>query len=202
MNAIDLNELEQKAYGSRWDDGLLDLFAGVSVLLLGVLWLIPGAEAFGGIAPVLLVPIWPVARKRITEPRAGYVEFGDARRGQERRVFRSLLLVGMGALFLGVAAYFFVRGDGRMGEDWVAIVIPALPGVLVGIGAVLAGLMIGLDRLMAYGLLLMALATGFTYYGAEPGLYLAVGGAIVTVLGAIRLSRFMTAHPIPTEAGS
>lgn len=202
MNAIDLDKLEETTYASRWDDGLLDLFAGVSVLVLGVMWLIPGAAAFGGFAPVLLIPIWPAVRKRVTEPRVGYVEFGAARKGRERRVQLALFLAGTAALFLGVAAYFIANGDGWRSEDWVAMVIPALPGVLLGFGGVMAGFMADLDRLMGYGLLMAALAAVFTYYGAEPGVYLAVGGVMVTVFGVVRLVRFLKNHPVPTEVGS
>lgn len=202
MSRIDLDKLEQKVYASRWDDGLLDLFVGVSVLGIGVLWMIPRMAGFGGILPVLLIPFWPLARKRITEPRAGFVEFTDERRGRERRGMRTMTVLGIGAFLLGVAAYFVAGVDGMMTKEWFRLAIPALPGVLIGLGAVAAGLMFQLDRFLSYGLLFTGLAAFLTFFGAEPGVYLAIGGGIVTVLGAVRLARFLRRYPIPKGAGS
>lgn len=201
MNAaIDLNDIERKAYTSRWEDGLLDLFVGLAVTLVGIAWLTPWG-GLGGIAPVLLVPIWAPARRRWIEPRAGHVVFGAARRRREQMGAVGLAALGAATLALGVLAFVAWNRAGGQTDLVLRTVIPALPGVLIGAGGVLAGLGFQAPRLITYGLLSVALAAAFTYAGLEPGVYLAVTGLAVTVAGAVRLAGWLRAHPVPDQAG-
>ena len=39
MAAIDNRSIERTAYRSRWDDGLFDVFVGLSLLWIGAAWL-------------------------------------------------------------------------------------------------------------------------------------------------------------------
>ena len=194
----DLMGLEKKAYESTWDDGLLDVFVGFSLLGLGIFWLTDYA-VFGGLIPVLLVPIWPGVRSKITVPRAGSVKFGAARRAKERRNLTTLFLAGAATMLLGVVLYFTVARGAESSAAWPTIVIPALPGVLLAAAASFAGNMIGAQRFYVYaGLLLVGAAIG-VWLDLEPGVYLAASGAVVLATGIVMVVRFIREYPIHEE---
>jgi hypothetical protein len=77
-----LKEIEKRAYMSYHQDGLLDIFAGLYILgfglgiIMDVLW----EFGFGVIMPAILIatvlPIWIEAKRKITMPRIGFVNFG------------------------------------------------------------------------------------------------------------------------------
>jgi hypothetical protein len=187
MNAMDLRSLEGSAYASRWEDGLLELFAGTALLLVGVAWLTPMA-GLGGVAPVLLIPFWPLARRAVTEPRAGYVEFRADRKAKERKAHMNLVLLGVVAFVLGVAAYLVVSRDVVGRDGLIMMLVPALPGLLLALGAIVTGWMLGLLALLG------------VYFDAHPGVYMAAGGALVAASGLTMLVRFVRSHPLPDKA--
>jgi len=195
-----LKGIEKKAYESIWDDGLIDIFVGISLAGLGIFWLTEYA-VFGGLFPILLVPIWSGVRSRITAPRAGSVQFGADRRATERRNLTGLFLGGSLTLLLGVALYFAVARGGAMDRDWLAIVIPALPGVLLAAGAAVTGSMIGANRFQAYAALLLSGSGVGIWLRLEPGVYLAAAGAGILATGITMLVRFVRKYPVISEMG-
>jgi hypothetical protein len=199
MNAMDLRSLEGSAYASRWEDGLLELFAGTALLLVGVAWLTPMA-GLGGVAPVLLIPFWPLARRAVTEPRAGYVEFRADRKAKERKAHMNLVLLGVVAFVLGVAAYLVVSRDVVGRDGLIMMLVPALPGLLLALGAIVTGWMLGLSRWFLYAASLALLALMGVYFDAHPGVYMAAGGALVAASGLTMLVRFVRSHPLPDKA--
>ena len=80
---INLDQIEETTYRSYHDDGLIDLAVGVAVTIFGVgmmqasplLMILPGALSF---------PLWSAARKSITRPRFGVVNFNPKRQAAER----------------------------------------------------------------------------------------------------------------------
>lgn len=56
MTDMDLKTIERATYRGSFSDGLLDLFTGIALSFLGLLWLTDYA-AFGGLAPALLIPV-------------------------------------------------------------------------------------------------------------------------------------------------
>ena len=196
----DLESVESKAYESTWDDGLIDAFVGVSLLGLGLFWLTDYA-VFGGCIPALLMPIWPRLRRQLTAPRRGLVQFREGRRNTERRKLQGLFVAGLATFVLGVVLYFALGRTGVADGDWVRIVIPGLPGVLLAVGASLAGAMIGAHRFHLYAGLLVVGASVGIWLRWEPGLYLAGAGAVVLVTGIVMVVRFVRTYPIESGAG-
>ncbi len=196
---LDLKAIEKRAYLSIWEDGLIDVFAGVALLGLGLFWLTDYA-VFGGLLPALLIPFWPAARRWITVPRAGSVQFSRERRATERRKLSGLLFAGSATLLLGVALYFTVVRDGVSSREWLAAAIPALPGILLAFGATLTGSMIGARRFYAYGVLLVVGGGVGIWLRLEPGVYMAAAGAVILLAGLMMVVRFVRKYPIHGEA--
>jgi hypothetical protein len=111
----ELKDLEQRAYGLAYSDGVIDLFVGLSMAWIGAIWLmLPGI--LSGAVALVAVSISPVLvrRKRFVQARAGYVQFSEPRRRWERRIT-------MAAAFLFAAFMLIARPHGSLQPediDW------------------------------------------------------------------------------------
>lgn len=194
MTAMDMREMEASAYRDSFADGLLDLFFGASLIWMGACWL--WIEPFAALAPIVpaaLVPVAILVRRRLVEPRIGYVRWTAARRTWEQRELRGLFVVGAGLLFLcaGIAAVRVVNG---MQLD-ASTAVAALPIGLVALAVLLLGVATRLRRLWAYLLVLLAAAVGTVALELDPGPGLLLSGAVVVVGGVVLAARFLRAHP-------
>ncbi len=194
-----LREIERKAYMSYHQDGLLDIFAGFYVLgfglgiMIDILW----ESGFGAIMPALLVatalPVWIAAKRKVTMPRIGYVNFGTRGAGKITAVFIGVLVAGLGAFFVFTLAT--VQSESR---QWLDLILEN--GMLiVGLGSLvvctLFGYSMGLKRLHAYGLLaLAALAIGHFTGIFIAYIMIALGTTVMTV-GLALLVSFVRKYP-------
>jgi len=188
--ATDLGARERGIYRASFDDGLLDLFSGLGLMLIGLAWLVD-LVALGAVAPALLLPFWPLARRRITEPRTGFARFREERVALETR--KQLGLVAVGCLFLAaaVASWFAARAAIR---DNAAQLVAGLPAALLAIGAVLAGMLLGLARFGVYAIFLIGAGALVIRENLEPGWSILGGGAAILLCGLGLLARFVATH--------
>ncbi len=179
---------ETDLFRSYWDDGLLDVLSGLALLVTGLGW-----ESELGALAVIQAPLWIVLwgplRRRIVEPRAGFVEFSLARRKRSARGLWWTVALGVGALVLVILAALFIREHGAPAAS--RLLSPGLPAVLVALAAGLASLLTGARRFRAYGLVLLAGAAATVLLARGPALPLVVGGLVVAVSGALLLGRFV-----------
>lgn len=182
---------------SRWDDGLLDLFIGLAMLLVGLTWMTPMA-GLGGLAPAVLLLLWVPARRRVVARRVEAAGGGSEARTPKRRSSVAILLI---VLALGTLGGLVLVRAGRATGEWIAMGVPALPGVLLGIGAVAVGLLLGVARVLAHGVLMALLAAGATALGVGPAAYMAFTGTVVAGVGVVLLRRFVREHPTAEGAG-
>jgi len=198
-----LREVEKKTYMSYHQDGLLDIFIGIYILLFGLGILLRTIDDFSmwfiipAIFPAIMIPIWISAKKRITMPRIGYVNFGIRGVNKMMAIFLGLMVAGLGA--------FMVFGLGAfVGEGWALTLRDFFISnsmIIIGIGAVVVSSLfaytMGLKRLYGYGLLIFALFfTG--YFIAIPFEYFLVTiGLVIIISGFILLIRFIQKYPIP-----
>ena len=195
-----LREIETQAYRTLWEDGLLDIVVGAGVVGLGVSW-ITGFAIYGAILPALLVPVWQASRKRIIEPRMGYVEFSRERQAQERRGLSVLVLLGALTLTLGVVAFLRLRGNPSEQSDLLPVLIPALPAALLGVGGALVGLLFAIRRFLTYAMLLFVGAAVGAGLGAWPGWHFVVPGLVILSVGVTLLAQFLRKYPTPEVEG-
>jgi hypothetical protein len=189
--------LEDRLLQKSWDDGLLDLFSGIGLLLIGIAWqfdIVP----LGTIAPALLVPLWKPVRQRLIEPRAGYAEPGARTRQRMTQGMTMLLGVGVLSLLLGILLFTFVRGGGEVSASYL---VPGLPAILLGVGVALAGQTFAVPRLFAYAALLAVVGLTTVALELPPAPSMLAGGFIMTVAGALLLARFLRENPIIDEDG-
>lgn len=184
------NPVEATLFHSYWDDGLLDLLGGLGLLGLGIAWAFD-LPLVGVALPAILIPLWEPLRRRIVEPRAGYVEFSRGRQASTNRGLLLTLASGAGVLALVLAVYALARDSatGLLG----ARAVQGLPATLVAVLAVLTGLLIGARRFALYGVVLVLAATGTILLEGGPAAPMMIGGVVVLVSGAALMSRFLSA---------
>ena len=98
---------EARLFASFWDDGTLDLLTGGAVVLIGLGYVFDAPLVEVVVLPLALT-VWAIVRKRVVEPRTGYVEFTRERRARTGRGLLAALALGAGLLAL-------TRGDGVAG---------------------------------------------------------------------------------------
>ena len=198
-----LKEIERKTYMSYHQDGLLDIFAGLYILVfgLGILMEVLWEFGFGIIMPAILIatvlPIWIAAKRKITMPRIGFVNFGTRGANKLTAVFIGTMVAGLGAFFVFTLATF--QGESR---QWLDLIVQN--GMLiVGFGTfvicTLFGYTMGLKRLYAYGLLaVIVLAIGH-FMGIFFAYIITALGITVMVTGFAMLIGFVRKYPLKGE---
>ena len=195
-----LKEIERKAYTSYHQDGLLDIFAALYILGFGigifmdVLWDFSFGVILPGILVAVVLPLWIAAKRKITMPRIGYVNFGTRGANKLTAVFLGLMVAGLGAFFA------FTMATSQEGlRQWLDLIVQN--GMLVvGFGTLaicaLFGYSMGLKRLYAYGLLAaIALVTGH-FVGIFFAYILMALGATVMIAGFALLINFVRKYPL------
>ena len=194
-----LKEIERRAYMSYHQDGLLDIFAGLYILgfALGIFMDLIWDFSFGAIMPgillVTVLPIWITAKRKITIPRIGFVNFGLRGANKLVAIFIGLFVAGLAAFF---AYTLYSQGGSRL---WLDLIIQN--GMLiVGIGSLavctLFAYSMGLKRLYAYGFIaVIALAIG-QFMGIFFAYILLALGIIVMVTGFAVLIVFVKKYPL------
>ena len=195
-----LKEIERKAYMSYHQDGLLDIFAGLLVLGygLGIYIDIVWEFGFGTIMPAILIaaglPIWIAAKRKITMPRIGFVNFGIRGASKITALFIGLMVVGLGFFFV------FTLAASQSGlRQWLDIILQN-GTLIVGFGSLavcfLFGYSMGLKRLYAYGLIaVIALVIGH-FMGIFFAYILLALGLMVMVTGFALLIGFVRKYPL------
>ena len=196
MDHANVENLESEAYRDSYSDGLVDMFVGLGMVLIGGTWLWFEAQAgvAGAIAAVVAWALVPI-RRRIVEPRVGYVRWAPRRIRWERKQKRLLFWMLTAAVLIGVAfAQASVHSvDGSNGDRTV---VAALPAFLLAVGAFVVATTSGFRRLWGYGAVLLTTAVVTILIDAGPGGSLLAAGAAGGIVGAVLLGQFLRTHPV------
>ena len=196
-----LREVEKKTYMSYHQDGLLDIFVGVYVLLFALGILLMTVTDFStwfiipAVFPAIMMPIWISAKKRITMPRIGYVKFGTRGANKLMAVFIGLVVVGLGA--------FMVFAFASKSQAWALtlrnLIVPN-GMIIIGISAAaissLFAYTMGLKRLYVYGTLTLVLFLAGHFTTIPFGYFLLTIGLVVIINGFVLLTQFTRKHPL------
>jgi hypothetical protein len=205
MNEPSLKEVEKRTYMSYHQDGLLDIFVGIYVLLFGLGILLRTVGDFGtwfiipAIFPAVMVPIWISAKRRITMPRIGYVKFGVRSAGKLMALLLGLMVAGA-----GLGAFMAFSFTSSQGQGWALAfreLMISYAMIIIGIVAAsvssLFGYTMGLKRLYAYGLLIFVLFS-IGYFIPFPFEYILLTiGLVITINGFVLLMQFIRKYPLP-----
>ena len=198
-----LREVEKRTYMSYHQDGLIDIFVSVYVLMFasGILlmtltdfsmWFVIPAM---GIFPAIIAPIWVSAKKQITMPRIGYVKFGSKGAKKLMAIFIGLMVAGLGVFMV----FTFASSQGWALTLKDLIISNGM--ISIGIGAAsissLFAYIMGLKRLYAYGLFTLALFITGHLITIPFGYLLLTIGLVIIINGFALLTQFIRKYPLP-----
>lgn len=185
---------ETRLFRAYWDDGTLDLVGGAAVVLTGLTFVFEQLVFIGAVVALGLVTWWGI-RRRVVEPRAGYVAFAQTRRERSERELVGTIATGLGVLAMVAFGAVRLRG-GVPGE-----VVAGLPAALLAVGAGLTGGLTRAWRFGGYALVLVAAAVATVVLGLDPGWPLVVTGLGLWAAGAVLFGRFLVGSRRFEEAG-
>lgn len=196
--SADLQKLEQRAYLSYQQDGLLDLIIGSAILALGL------NEAMDTtiwtFVTLMLIIAYVPLKKRITFSRIGYVEFNVKRRGLNMFVVSAVVILVLVLLLVGMLVVLLPSNTSPsallLGIRKSPLMLYALLGFL-GFG--LAGLISGIRRLYVYALLSVVITLSAHLLNLPIYVPFLVFSGIVLTIGTIYLVRFLRRYPIAME---
>jgi len=203
MEKASLKQIEKRTYMSYHQDGLIDIFVGIYVLLFSLGFLLTTLAGFStwfvipAIFPAIMGPMWISAKKRITMPRIGYVKFGTRGANKLLAIFIGLMVAGLGA--------FMVLAFSSRSQAWALtlrnLIIPNSM-IIIGVGAAaissLFAYTMGLKRLYAYGLCTLVLFLAGHFMTIPFAYFPAAIGLGITGNGFVLLMRFIRKYP-PTQ---
>jgi hypothetical protein len=202
-DVINTKEIERRAYLTYHKDGIIDIYLGLSIVMLSTIFV--GTEAwlimFGGMGgTIALIPIfYRESKKMYTFPRLGYVKFSE-KKGRSRNSIMMLLGLGTLSSLLGLWAFYLgTKGDFLWVETIVAHWHWFLAFLFLGL-FLLFGYITDLKRLYYYGLGSFVLFASGNFVPVKGfWLVLALGGAMMTT-GVILLQRFKREYPLESRA--
>ncbi|NIP17328.1 MAG: hypothetical protein GWM87_03580 [Xanthomonadales bacterium] len=195
MNSL-FENLERKAFRSFWDDGLVDLLFGVSVATIGLSWwldLVP----LGAVFPALAVSLWVPLRRRLVDPRLGYVEFSGERELKTRSFRHGMTMFMAGTALLG--AFVFLWWESGTALEFRRLV-PAMPALLIGLLAIPFAVFTGCRRFYGYTLVMVVAGIVTLLLDSRPGPFMLAGGIAITISGAAIMGRFLATYPSDPDA--
>jgi hypothetical protein len=203
---IDLEKLEKKSWRSTFQDGLWDIYLGLIFMGFGIYTI---GQLFGSFRPInaiLILAIWDfsafffffIGKKRITQPRMGFVKFGKKRKSKKIKLSIFLtFMVGINIIFLFLPlSGFDLTLNPFIFFLLVGLLFITLPLCVVAyflefdrlyLMAIMGGLGLSISELIrpVVGIPLHLVLT-----------YCPIGGIIV-VWGTIVLIRFIRKYPLP-----
>ncbi len=197
MQNLDLRALERKAWRSFHQDGLKDVFIGLLLMSIGITDLLGNnyvllALQFSLVAGLVL------AKRLITAPRLGRVEFSPQRKSKKRR---ALALLALSAA-LGLVLYSVFVGTGALstwisGRPWM---MPSMLGLWVFSIFALAAYYMDFARLYWVG---FVSGTAFSAALAlRSPIVFVVAGSMVLIPGLVLFTRFLHDYPRLRDAGA
>jgi hypothetical protein len=184
--------IESRLFKSFWDDGLLDILCGISLLGIGIGWGLHYVVV-STVAPPLLVPLWGPLRRRLVEPRAGYVEFSQARQEKTRTGLLVTFALLVATFLLGIGTFLYLQTAGDEGTGGIARFIQGLPAILLGVGGLIAVQLTGARRFVVYALLMVCFGAATIALQLGPAMPMLAGGMAVTISGGVLMGRFLRA---------
>jgi hypothetical protein len=176
-------------------DGLLDLFAGLLILLSGAAML-SELVWMGGVFVAIFLPLWISARQKITYPRVAHLENTSSQQARTQKLlFMSMLMLGILALAGAVLFFgydFLESPAGTWLRENVLFILGATFGAFWGA----IGLVLRQARMHLYGLLTLLAFSAAQLAWLEFPWALALLGALISLGGLLTLALFLQAYPM------
>ncbi len=192
-NNSKLREIERNAFMSYHGDGILDICIGSALLVIVFfIWLLPEFWFFivGGL--IGWVSLYTGAKKSITVPRFGYVEFSSVRRRRIQNIMLAGVLMLVVFNILGVLAIIYPPIGIFIFESMFTILIVGIIGAFV---FTLIGAMLGIRRFYTYAVVFLGAAVFTFFIPVIILLPLIVVSIVILIYGIFLLYQFLQKYP-------
>ncbi|MDO8125245.1 MAG: hypothetical protein Q6364_12820 [Candidatus Hermodarchaeota archaeon] len=192
-NNSKLQEIERKAFISYHGDGILDICIGSALLVMAFfIWLLPEFWFFviGGL--IGWISLYTGAKKLITAPRLGYVEFSSVRRRRIQNIMIAGVLMLVVFNILGVLAIINPIIGIFIFESAFTILIVGIIGAFV---LALIGTMLNIRRFYSYSVVFLGVAVVTFFIPLILLLPLIVVSIVMLVYGLFLLYQFVQMYP-------
>jgi len=210
MTLINLTDIEKKAYRSTFQDGIWDIFLGLTLLILAVGALLSNRGMPEGRQMTVLVGLQVAAavffiagKKRITVPRMGFVKFGPQRK---RKITKSHVVL-LGSVVVGAVAFLVVSLAMRETRAELLDFMPLAWAVNAMVVFSLLAHYLDCPRLYGYGVLFAlpvpvdAAIKTFAGVNLSPVAF-AVPAIVMLAIGGVLLGSFLRRYPRPERGMS
>jgi hypothetical protein len=205
---ISLKEAERRAFTTRFQDGLWDIFLGFIILILAVA---PSfSEALGDFwSSMVFLPFWGLVylvihliRRHVVAPRIGRATFGPARRARFR--WLNVLLLAVLVAGLVVSLLWMSLNDA---PQWMLV-----PPIVLAFSAIMlvtfsvAAYLLDFNRLYIYGVLTalsfivgewLYVQAGVPHHGLP--ITFGISAGVMMLTGLVTFIRFVRETPIPAQ---
>lgn len=207
MENDSLADLEENAYRTVVDDGVLDICVGLFVLIFGLI-LATDIHLVGSLdLPVIFIlflwPLWRFLRRTFVEPRVGMVRLHPSRVAKVKRNKKVVIFIWV-AISVGVWALFEWGMSGSDPPGWLEQLHDmkrVVGGVMLAFPFALSALLFDLKRWWIHAALIVAGGVG-DYVANVPdggGTWWFASGTVITAFGVVLLIRFVREHSIHTS---
>jgi hypothetical protein len=203
----DLKALERQAFSRFYEDGLLDILFGLTMVTVSLGAIVQdrldselASVAAMSAAAFVLVCVFTVLRVRLVRPR-----LGDFRpRPERRRRITATRMVLLGSFVVGVIAFGVVGVIGGKGVSPTAVevLVPVLWLVNATVVMGLTAWLLGVPRWYLYGVLFGLVGPLLIWPDVlwdvrlPPPLVFGIAAAPMLVIGAWKLVRFLRTYPV------
>ena len=209
--SIDIKQMEKRAWKSTFQDGLWDIYFGMIIMGIGFPWL---GKLFGlpeTVDVLVTVMSWDfvalvillLGKKYITQPRMGFVKFGQIRK--KRNKYLGLFI---GLMFIFTLTTFIMTLLGLFQLQIPGFLVMLLIGLLfITLPFSILAYYLQLKRLYIYALLgglglfiseLLQPILGSPYNDVIP---FGVFGLVIIITGLTLFIKFLRKYPLSKEEG-
>ncbi len=187
---IDISSLKKRAYTSFHQDGLIDIFIGISFLLYSTVMILEKIAliAFCWVPALLIVPL----KNKITVPRMGNVTFKQTRKKKRTKAMLISLVIWHVVFLLAFAKF---RSYGVF--VWIDEHLFILLGIMFAFIPMNAAKKTGLKRFYFYAVIICATFVLEHFYRGSAPYSFGVLGIVLALTGLIVLFTFLKKYPIP-----
>lgn len=205
----DLERLERDAFRRFYDDGLMDVYIGVMLAIMGAMTVVTDRSddvneamlVMLGVAFAVTVPLL-IVRRHLLRSRLGTFQPGPAR----KRRIKGTRLALLGSVVVGVLMFGVVAAlNGDQNTELIEVLLPAVwfaNGVIVfGAGAYFLNVprFYFLGVVWGLGMPLLIWPNVIWGYRIPPWIAFGLPGVIITAVGLYKLVTFLRTYPRTRE---
>lgn len=193
---INLKENEPKSYMYYHNDGLIDIYIGLSILLGGICML-TDIIYLAGVFPVLCLPAYRSLKKSVTAPRIKNIEFPLEHGGRTGKTILIAASIGVLVLLLGVIMTVLLS-SGYISPSlrtWLWKYMAIFIGVILAFCMGVVAFINKIWRFYAYAVLMVIIFTSSLLLNLSIPLSLILIGTVILLVGVVLLIQFLSKYP-------